>query len=198
MILTIDLLLAWGATYKKISAGETIFKEGGNCCFYHQLVSGNVKWLNINEDGKEFIQTIIESGESFGELPLFDDEPYAATAIAINDCIIIRLHKPVFIELLKESPKLHFEFSRVLAQKVRFKLLLLKTISLEEPDKCISTLLDYLKKNNKHICTDCNQVKLTRQQIASMTGLRVETVIRTMRNMHMKGQLRIDKGKVYC
>jgi CRP-like cAMP-binding protein len=141
---------------------------------------------------------MIEPGESFGELPLFDDEPYAATAIAIEDSIIIRLHKPVFLSLLKESPEIHFAFSRLLAEKVRFKLLLLKTISFEEPDKCISTLLNYLKKNNKHICQGCNQVKLTRQQIASMTGLRVETVIRTMRTMHNDGQLVINKGKVYC
>jgi CRP/FNR family cyclic AMP-dependent transcriptional regulator len=31
-----------------------------------------------------------------------------------------------------------------------------------------------------------------------MTGLRVETVIRTMRLMHEKGELVISKGKVYC
>lgn len=198
MILDIDLLLALGATYKKLSAGETIFLEGTHCSFYHQLVSGRVKWLNINEDGKEFIHTIIEPGESFGELPLFDDEPYAANAIAEEDSIILRLHKPVFLNLLKESPELHFTFSRLLAEKVRFKLLLLKTISCEDPVKCISTLLAYLKKNKKNMCGDCNQVKLTRQQIAGMTGLRVETVIRAMRNMHDNGELVISKGKVYC
>ncbi|MBK6635666.1 MAG: hypothetical protein IPG38_16460 [Chitinophagaceae bacterium] len=31
-----------------------------------------------------------------------------------------------------------------------------------------------------------------------MTGLRVETVIRTMKNMQLKGELQISKGKVYC
>jgi len=198
MILDIDLLLALGATYKKLSAGETIFLEGTHCSFYHQLVSGRLKWVNINEDGKEFIHTIIEPGESFGELPLFDDEPYAANAIAEEDSIIIRLHKPVFLNLLKESPELHFTFSRLLAEKIRFKLLLLKTISCEDPVKCISTLLAYLKKNKKNICGDCSQVKLTRQQIAGMTGLRVETVIRAMRTMHNNGELVINRGKVYC
>jgi CRP-like cAMP-binding protein len=41
-------------------------------------------------------------------------------------------------------------------------------------------------------------VELTRQQIADMTGLRVETVIRSIRHMQDKGALVIDKGKVYC
>ncbi|WP_081201581.1 hypothetical protein [Niastella yeongjuensis] len=30
-----------------------------------------------------------------------------------------------------------------------------------------------------------------------MTGLRVETVIRVMRHLHNKGELLIEKGKVY-
>ena len=62
----------------------------------------------------------------------------------------------------------------------------------------ISTLLSYFKEHQKNICTKCNRLKLTRQQIADMTGLRVETVIRTMKNMQTKGQLVIEKGKVYC
>ena len=198
MPLDIDLLLAWGATYKKVAQGEIIFNEGNHCSFYYQLVSGSIKWVNVNEDGKEFIQTIIEPGECFGIMPLFDDEPYAASAVAEKDSIVIRLHKPVFLDLLRESTDLHFEFSRLLAEQIRFKLLLLKTISCEDPHICISTLLAYLKKHKKNICKDCNQLKLTRQQIASMTGLRVETVIRTMRAMHDGGELLNTKGKVFC
>src|SRR5688572_2080646 len=124
MILSIDLLLAWGATYRKVSAGETIFFEGDESRFYHQVVEGTVKWVNINEEGKEFIQDIAVAGESFGILPLFDDGPYAATAVAVEDSIILRLHKPVFIKLLEESPELHFAFSRLLSEKIRFKFLL--------------------------------------------------------------------------
>lgn len=198
VILSIDLLLALGGSYKKIAAGETIFPEGAECRFYHQVVEGAVKWVNINDDGKEFIQDIAQPGESFGELPLFDDETYAATAVAEQDSLIMRLHKPVFIKLLEESPELHFAFSRLLSEKIRFKFLLLKTITCEDPYKRISALLNYFKKSSKHICQDCNQLQLTRQQIASMTGLRVETVIRTMRHMHDDGQVRISKGKVYC
>ena len=197
-MIDIDFLLAFGAAFKKISKGTTIFREGTTCCFYYQLVSGRVRWVNINEQGKEFIQVIIEPGECFGELPLFDDEPYAATAIADEDSVVIRLHKPVFNQLIKENQDLHFKFSRLLAQRVRFKIILLKSLACHDPEIMIRALLTYLKKENKSFCTDCSQLKLTRQQIADMTGLRVETVIRSMRHMHEKGELLIDKGKVYC
>ena len=123
MMIDIDLLLAWGAAYKKVSAGEMIFREGGNCSFYYQLVSGKVRWVNINDEGMEFIQTIIEPGECFGELPLFDDEAYAASAIADEDSVIIRLHKITFLQLIKENPEIHFAFSKLLFGKRLFLLI---------------------------------------------------------------------------
>ncbi|MEJ7589512.1 MAG: cyclic nucleotide-binding domain-containing protein, partial [Ferruginibacter sp.] len=66
-MIDIDLLLAWGAAYKKVKSGESIFKEDESCCFYHQLVTGSVRWMNVNEEGKECIHSIVEPCESFGE-----------------------------------------------------------------------------------------------------------------------------------
>ena len=198
MMIDIDTLLAWGAAYKKVAAEEIIFLEGTNSSFYYQLVSGKIRWVNINDEGKEFIQTIIEPDECFGEFPLFDDEPFAASAIADEDSVIIRLHRSVFHELLKENPDLHFKFSRLLTQRLRFKFMILKELAKHNPENSISTLLTYFKQNRKNICTKCNKLNLTRQQIADMTGLRVETVIRTMKFMQQKGELQITKGKVYC
>jgi CRP-like cAMP-binding protein len=197
-MIDIDTLLAWGAAYKKVSAGEIIFQEGAQSSFYYQLVSGKVRWVNINDEGKEFIQTIIEPDECFGEFPLFDDEPFAASAIADEDSVIIRLHRSAFHQLLKENPDMHFKFSRLLTQRLRFKFLILKELAKHNPENSISTLLNYFKQNRKNICTKCNKLNLTRQQIADMTGLRVETVIRTMKFMQQKGELQITKGKVYC
>jgi CRP/FNR family transcriptional regulator, cyclic AMP receptor protein len=193
-----NLLLAWGANYKKIKAGEFIFQEGDLCNFYHQLVEGRVCWVNADNYGKEFLQQLVDPGESFGDIPLFDEGNYVASARADEDSVIIRLHKPIFHELLVENPDLYLKFSSLMAKRLRFKWTLLKSLAFHEPCDRISTLLSYFKSENKNICSNCSQVKLTRQQIADMTGLRVETVIRTMRNMHDRGELLIEKGKVFC
>jgi CRP-like cAMP-binding protein len=197
MIIDINILLAWGAVYKKMERGEVIFSEDSECSYYNQLVSGIVKWVNIDDDGKEYIQTMIEPGECFGELPLFDDGLYAASAIAVEEVVLIRLRKNTFLQLIKEHNEIHFAFTKLLAKRVRFKFLLLKSIAYHAPEVRISTLLSYLKKEHKNFCANCNQLKLTRQQIADMTGLRVETVIRSMRNMHDKGDIVIERGKVF-
>lgn len=198
MMIDIDLLLAMGAVYKKVPQGEIIFMEGSRCNFYYQLVSGKVRWVNINDDGKEYLQSVIEEGECFGELPLFDDEPYAATAIADEDSVLIKLHQSTFHQLVMDHPEIHMSFSKLLAQRLRFKFFILKELFKSEPEERISALIGYLKETKHNICQGCGKVKLTRQQIANMTCLRVETVIRAMRNMYERGEINIRKGKVYC
>jgi CRP-like cAMP-binding protein len=197
-MIDIDVLLAWGATYKKIKTGEVIFFEGSSCNFYHQLIEGTVRWVNINDDGKEFIHAIIEPGECFGELPLFDEQPYAASAIADTNALILRLHASTFHQLINERNDIHLSFSQLMAQRIRFRLQIIKELANNDPKHRISFLINHFKKVKRNICPKCNQLKLTRQQIADMTGLRVETVIRTMRYMHEQGSISIRRGKVYC
>lgn len=197
-MIDIDFLLAHGAVYKKVGAGEIVFMEGSRCNCYYQLVSGSIKWININDDGKEYLQSVVEPGECFGELPLFDNEPYAASAIAEEDSVVIKLHQATFHQVIAEHPDIHMAFSRLLAQRLRFKFFLLRELFYNAPEERISSLINYLKATKHNICQCCGKVKLTRQQIANMTCLRVETVIRTMRHMHDRGEITIKKGKVYC
>lgn len=197
MMIDIDILLTWGATYKKLAPEEILFKEGTACNFYYQVVSGQMRWVNINEDGKEYLQTLTEPGECIGELPLFDGGFFAATAIANKETHVLRLHQSVFQQLLISQPDIHFSFSRLLTQRLRFKFFLLKEVASHNPENIITALLKYLKEKGDHVCPVCNQLKLTRKQIAEMTGLRVETVIRVMRHLNEKGFLQIQKGKVY-
>lgn len=198
MMIDNELLISLGANYKNYGPEEIIFKEGSSCNFYYQLIEGTVRWVNINDQGKEFIQTIVNPGECFGELPLFDDLPFAATAISINDTIVWRLHKSTFTKLIHENTDIHFKFTNLLAQRIRYKFMILKELAYNDPEHRISALLHHFKDTNSNICQTCNQLQLTRQQIADMTGLRVETVIRAMRTMHDKGEVQIKKGKVYC
>lgn len=197
-MIDIDLLLTYGATYKKVEKGQTIFSEGNSALFYHQLVEGTIRWINIDDEGKEFLQYIVKPGECFGEMPLFDEEPYAATAVADENSLIIRLHHSTFQQVLKDYPEILSSFTKLLAQRVRFKFMLVKELSSYSPGHRIITIINYMKQNKMNICPKCNKLLLTRQQLANMTGLRVETVIRTIKDLEEKKFLSIQKGKVYC
>lgn len=192
-----DLLLAYGGCFRKYAKEQTIFYEGDKALFYYEVIEGSVKMININDDGKEFIQGIFKKDESFGEPVLLIDEPYPASAVANEDCIVIRIAKENFIYLLKEYPDIHLSFTQLLSKRLYNKTIISKEISSYGPEHRISTLLQMMKKNNISFPNHAFKVELSRQQIADMTGLRVETVIRSMKKMEGKGLLRIEKGKVF-
>ena len=104
MFIDSDILLTWGGVAKKYKKGEYIFHEGDHPVFYYQILDGNVKMFNTNSDGKEFTQAEFESGESFGEPPLFIDEAYPSTAIVTKDSVLLKLSKEKFFEILEEYP----------------------------------------------------------------------------------------------
>lgn len=193
-----DLMLTWGATYKKVRKDEIIFQEGTTGYYYHQLMKGRVKWVNIDDQGKEFIQCLVREGESFGELPMLDDGPYVATAIAQEESTVIRLRKESFLQMLRENPLIHFKFTRLVTERLRMKFIFLKELANPDPERKIITVLNYYKMEGQVNCQGQHRIDLTRQQIASMTGLRVETVIRTIRSLYDSGKLNIERGKVFC
>jgi CRP/FNR family transcriptional regulator, cyclic AMP receptor protein len=196
LTIDIDILIAWGAVYKKYNKGELIFKEDSPSVFYHQIESGAVKMVNCNDQGKEFIQGMFEQGESFGEPPLFLGKDYPASAVAETNCILLRLRKESFFEILKDHPEIHFEITKVLASRLLLKAIVSRELACHQPEHRINTILDIVKAKAGN---DVQKIRVpyTRQQIADMTGLRVETVIRTIRNLEQKGSLEIEGGKVY-
>jgi CRP-like cAMP-binding protein len=191
-----DILLAWGASYATYHTGDSIFEEGSTCFYYNQLISGKIKWINENDSGKEFIHEIIDPGQSFGEIPLFDEGPFVATAIALEESVVIKLQKKIFSSLLADSPGLYLNFLKLMTKRLRYKFDMMKTNAFECPEKRITVLLNHIKREKSIPETQPYHVDLTRQQIANITGLRVETVIRTVRQLSKRNELQIDQGKI--
>lgn len=197
MMIDLTLLLAKGASFKKYKSGDIIFREGESCYYYHQLTEGKVCWSNFNDDGREILHEIIAAGECFGELPLFDYEVYACTAVALTDVTVLRLTVAAFEQLLNERPEISRAFNVLLTKKLRFKMFLVKEYARRAPEDTIEAVLGYLQSHSDKVCGDCCKLLLTRQQVANMTGLRVETVIRATKSLEARGLLKISKGKVF-
>lgn len=193
-----ELLIRYGAHNKLYRKNEFIFQQEQRAHFYYQIVSGEVKMNNYRENGKEFIQSFFAAGQSFGEPPLFSDITYPANALATEDSEILCLKKERFIELLLENPKIHLEVTTAIASRLYYKAIMASEISSQEPEHCILRILDYLKEDVYKLTEPFSfRVDLTRQQIADLTGLRVETIIRATKSLERKNEIKIKKRKIY-
>lgn len=196
-MIPVNLLLENGAAYRRAEPGEIVFNEGEGATYYYQVVEGRLRWCNLLDDGREVLHKIVEPGDVFGEFPLFDDGVYSASAIADRRSVLLRLSKIKFLQLLEAHPLVHFAFSKSMVSDLRFKFLLTDIMSRNSPEEILTSLIQHLSRQKKLVCPDCHQLMLTRQQLANMTGLRVETIIRTIKNMERNEILHIMKGKVF-
>lgn len=193
-----NLLLENGSKIKHFEKNEYIFKEGQKAYYYYQIVSGEVKMNNYLENGKEFIQSFFSPPRSFGEPPLFANIRYPANAIATTSSKIIQLDKKAFLQLLIAHPEIHLKITEALATRLHYKAIMAPEISSQEPEHRVLRILDYLKKEIYKLENPFSfKVDLTRQQIADLTGLRVETVIRATKNLEKKNELKIKNRKLY-
>ncbi|MBV8327388.1 Crp/Fnr family transcriptional regulator [Chryseobacterium sp.] len=196
MVIDENILHSAGAEVRDYSPSETIFSEGNMPNYYYQIISGEVKLNNYNEEGKEFIQNILSEGQSCGEAILFIDKPYPMNAEAMTECSILRLHKSIFFNLLSHSPKLCMEVSSFLSQRLYYKFVMMLNISSQNPYIRLKGLMDYLKSFQEDDSPYSFLVPLTRQQMASLTGLCVETAIRTIKHMERDKLLKIENRKI--
>jgi CRP/FNR family transcriptional regulator, cyclic AMP receptor protein len=176
---------------------QVLFHEGDKALDYYQVEEGSVKMFIASSDGQEFIQGIFNSGESFGEPALIGNFPYPGSVVAIEKAKVWKLPGDYFLQMLKENFELHLKMDQVLCQRLRYKSMVLSEISSYEPEHRIAALLKYYKaKNVKAGVNGKVIVPYTRQQLADMSGLRVETVIRTVKKMEKDGKLMLDGHKI--
>lgn len=196
MVIKEEVLYSVGAVTRKYKPSEIIFSEGDVPNYYYQIITGNVKLNNYNDDGKEIIQTLLEDGQSVGESLLFMDKLYPMNAIALNHCSVLRLPKKVFLDLMKLYPDICLDMNRVLSQRLYFKLIMTQNMSSQNPTAKLKVLMDYLKSFQKEQSPYSFMIPLTRQQMASLTGLCVETAIRTIKGMERDKIVRIENRKI--
>lgn len=192
-----SLLKQYGATLRHYKKNATIFSEGSNANYYYQIVKGTVELINYHEDGKEFLQNIFSDGQSIGEALLFTDRPYPMSAVAKTDCTILQLSKSKFFDLLNDHSEVSLKLIEWLSDRMYYKYLMLFSLSGSNPEIKLKNLFDYLKSYHNDKEQYSFRIPLTRQQLANLTGLRVETVIRAIKRMEKDKLVKIENRKIF-
>ncbi len=194
-MIPVELLDEMGAKVVHLPKDTFLFMEGDMATHFYQVKQGKIKMINLNDEGKEFVQGFFEDGQSFGEPPLFKQSHYPASAYSDKETTVYKLHRDAFIELLRSHFDLHLQFTTKLAHRMMYKALMMKEISSHSPEHRILALIDYLK-NESGSPHKPFTVKMTRQQMADLLGIRVETIIRSVKNLADQGELSIVARKI--
>jgi len=177
--------------YKK---KETIFFEGDypNCLFF--INSGKVKTIKTDDYGKELVTDLHEAGEFLGYIPLLEEGVYHDTALAIDDTELSMIPKEDFTELITKNRDVANKFIKLLSNNISEKeerLLRLAYGTVRE--RTAEVLLD-LKLN--HSEPDSDDIKISREDLASIVGTATESLIRTLSEFKGDGIIEIEGRKI--
>ena len=103
----------------KVRKKQPIYLAGDPGENLYFLKEGRVKISRIDQSGKEFTLTLLEPGEIFGELGLFDDSPRETTAIALEDSIICMMKRSDFEKYVTNRPELSLKLNKLMGLRLR-------------------------------------------------------------------------------
>ena len=158
---------------------------------------GKVKVHKMGEDAKEQIVRFAKEGDVLGYRSLLGDEPYNATATAIEDSIICYIPKSRFLEALGSNSDFSFRTIRMLAHDLKESEKKLINITQKPVVERIAEALLILKEKFGFREDERTlDVVLTRREIGDLAGVTTETTIRTLSDLNKKGILGIHGKRI--
>lgn len=174
--------LAEVARVRRYPRGETLFSEGDRADVFHTLVEGRVKVFKVSPAGKDVILEIFGPEDPLGAVAVYEERPYPATAVALEDTVSILIPRHDFFDLLDRYPSL----VRGLLLAMTWRLVDLTNRLTELTGGRIEPRLArlFLKLGDDLGQRENGGVRiplsLSRQELADLTGTTIETAIRIM------------------
>jgi len=182
--------LAGLATERSLAPGEFVFWEGDDPEWFYIVAEGRVKVLKHSTLGREFIVAFFDVGEMFGEVAVFEDRPYPASAQAVTGTRVLGIKKDEFLSFLAARPQVALRIISVLGGRLRDAQNRLRDIAGERVQQRIArTILMLSTKLGPTL-------PFTRQDIADMAGTTIETTIRVLSRLKEGGIIRSARGKI--
>ena len=178
------------AIERSLTPGEFVFWDGDDPDWFYMVVEGKVKVSKHSSLGKEFTIAFFEPGEMFGEVAVFENKPYPASAHAVTESKVVGIKREDFLSFLANRPQVALRIINVLGGRLRDAQGRLRDLAGERVEQRLASVL--LMLSAKLGLT----LPFTRQEIADMAGTTTETAIRVMSHLKDRGIIRTVRGKV--
>jgi len=182
------------AIRRKLPRHSIIVRVGDCIDALYIIVSGGVKVLNGDAEGREVILTLLGAGECFGEMGLIDGAPRSANVVANENCELLVIAKTDFKHALADNVDLCLNIMKSLVLRLREANQKIEDLALMDVyGRVAKLLLDFSEMEHG---VRVVKRKVTKQDMAKMVGASREMVSRVMRYLETSGYVRFETGRI--
>jgi CRP/FNR family cyclic AMP-dependent transcriptional regulator len=182
------------AMMRRVPRGAAVVHEGDRTDFVYFVLTGNLKVMVSDEDGREVILTILGQGEMFGEMGVLDDSPRSASVVAVAPSDLVTIAKSDFKRLMQENFELSWHVMCNLTRRLRDADRKIESLALMDVYGRVARLL--LEMSEEIDGVKVVKKKISKQDIAKMIGASREMVSRVMKDLGLRGLIEETDGGV--
>lgn len=183
-----------GKTVIECGMDRNIFRQGQPADSLFYLRRGKIKLTVISPHGKEAIIAILGAGEFFGEGCLAGQLLRMATAVAMNDCTLDKIDKPLMVRILHEHHDIAELFVKhLLTRNVRYEADLVDQL-FNSSEKRLARILLLLSHFGKDSKAEAVVPRVNQDTLAQMVGTTRSRVSHFMNKFRQHGFIEYDDG----
>ncbi len=178
---------------------QPIYLQGDPSETLYFLKKGLVKLSRLDESGKEITLTLLEPGEVFGELGIFDNSPRETTAVALEDCLICAIRRNDFEKLMEKKSDISFKLSKLMGLRLRHIESRIQELMFRDvPSRLASLLLRLAAKHPREMKRGLRiNIKLSQQELANLVGATREMTSSVLNVFKRNGWIDIESKYIY-
>ena len=187
-----EKLLQYGEV-KSFSSGQVILKERAYIKAIPLVMSGSIRVMRTDEEGKEILLYYIKSGESciMSFLGGLHQDTSKVKAIAEEETEILFLPVEYVGELVKEYPEWLDYIFRLYHKRFEELLEVVNEVAFKKMDE---RLLNFLKTKSENL--QSRTLTVTHEQLANDLGTARVVVSRLLRQMETEGLVELGRSKI--
>jgi CRP-like cAMP-binding protein len=166
-----------------------VFEQGEDAHSFFVLLHGHVRAVKLTPTGEQIVVRYIVPGEVFGVAVAIGRNTYPATAIAVDDSVVLSWPSSAWARMVARAPALATNTLQTVGDRLQEAHTRVLEMSTEQVEPRIARALMRLatqagRKVDTGIALD---FPISRQDIAQMTGTTLHTVSRIMSGWEQRG-----------
>lgn len=188
-------LFSAGATHVYPADGH-LYLEGEAASKVHFLLDGVVKLTRSMPNGHEVLVDLLGPGDAPGESAALAGLPHFTSAQARSNARVFSVERETYLELLRSRPAYLTRYLQESGTELtRITQRLAEALAGTVPSRLAYLLLMLDERFGRDSVTGVD-LKLSRRELAEMTGMRIESAIRALRLMEQRELLSLHQQGV--